>query len=102
MSRELRRNDASQDERCGDRRVRGYQPELAHQLMLARRPRPKRSKLARCPALRIWVQRRLDEHDSPEQVAGRLRLEFGDDESMQISHETIYRAIYARAPAGPS
>ena len=52
--------------------------------------------LARCPALRIWVQHRLDEHDSPEQVAGRLRLEFGDDESMQISHETIYRAIYLR------
>ena len=76
--------------------MRGYQPELAHQLMLARRPRPKRSKLARCPALRVWVQGRLDEHDSPEQVAGRLRLEFGDDESMQISHETIYRAIYLR------
>jgi IS30 family transposase len=96
VSRELRRNDASQDQRCGDRQLRGYQPELAHQRMLARRPRPKRSKLARCPALRIWVQHRLDEHDSPEQVAGRLRLEFGDDESMQISHETIYRAIYLR------
>jgi transposase, IS30 family len=95
VSRELRRNDASRDGRR-HRLVRGYQPELAHQLMLARRPRPKRSKLARWPALRVWVQRRLDEHDSPEQVAGRLRLEFGDDESMQISHETIYRAIYLR------
>jgi transposase, IS30 family len=95
VSRELRRNDASRDGRR-DRLVRGYQPELAHQLMLARRPRPKRSKLARCPALRAWVQHRLHEHDSPEQIAGRLRLEFGEDESMQISHETIYRAIYLR------
>lgn len=95
VSRELRRNDASRDGRR-NRLVRGYQPELAHQLMIARRPRPKRSKLARRPALRAWVQHRLDEHDSPEQVAGRLRLEFGDDESMHISHETIYRAIYLR------
>jgi transposase, IS30 family len=95
VSRELRRNDASRDGRR-DRLVRGYRPELAHQLMLARRPRPKRSKLARCPALRAWVQHRLHEHDSPEQIAGRLRLEFGEDESMQISHETIYRAIYLR------
>ena len=95
VSRELRRNDASRDGRR-DRLVPGYQPELAHQLMLARRPRPKRSKLARCPALRAWVQHRLHQHDSPEQIAGRLRLEFGEDESMQISHETIYRAIYLR------
>ena len=95
VSRELRRNDASRDGRR-DWLVRGYQPELAHQLMLARRPRPKRSKLAQCPALRAWVQHRLHEHDSPEQIAGRLRLEFGEDESMQISHETIYRAIYLR------
>ena len=95
VSRELRRNDASRDGRR-NRLARGYQPELAHQLMIARRPRPKRSKLARRPALRAWVQHRLDEHDSPEQVAGRLRLEFGDDESMHISHETIYRAIYLR------
>jgi len=36
VSRELRRNDASRDGRR-DRLVRGYQPELAHQLMLARR-----------------------------------------------------------------
>ena len=65
VSRELRRNDASQDQRRG-RLMQGYQPELAHQLMLARRRRPKRSKLARCPALRAWVQLRLDQHDSPE------------------------------------
>lgn len=39
VSRELRRNDASRDGRR-NRLVRGYQPELAHQLMMARRPRP--------------------------------------------------------------
>lgn len=93
VSRELRRNDASQDRRPGSRGV-GYQPERAHQMTLGRRPRPRPSKLARNPALRAWVQDRLDEHDSPEQIAGRLRREFGHDESMQISHEAIYRGVY--------
>ena len=93
VSRELRRNDAGQDRRPGTHGV-GYQPERAHQMALTRRPRPRPSKLTRNPALRAWVQDRLDEHDSPEQIAGRLRREFGDDESMQISHEAIYRGVY--------
>jgi len=31
---------------------------------------------------------------SPEQIANRLKVEFLDDESMQISHEAIYQALY--------
>jgi IS30 family transposase len=31
---------------------------------------------------------------SPEQIAHRLPLDFADDESMRISHETIYQALY--------
>jgi len=31
---------------------------------------------------------------SPEQIARRLPIEFPDDESMQISHEAIYQALY--------
>ena len=31
---------------------------------------------------------------SPEQIAKRLKVEFPDDESMQISHEAIYQALY--------
>ncbi|HEX5878510.1 MAG TPA: IS30 family transposase [Actinomycetota bacterium] len=85
VSRELSRNADGQG---------GYQPEQADQLALRRRRRPRSTRLQRCPRLRARVQQQLKERLSPEQISGRLRLEFGDDESMRISHESIYQAIY--------
>ena len=36
---------------------------------------------------------------SPEQVAGRLRMDYPEDKQWRVSHETIYQFIYAH-PAG--
>ncbi len=33
---------------------------------------------------------------SPEQIANRLPVEFPEDESMRISHEAIYQALYVQ------
>ena len=34
---------------------------------------------------------------SPEQIAGRLRIDFPEDVSMRISHEAIYQALYVHS-----
>jgi transposase, IS30 family len=59
--------------------------------------RPKTAKLVEHPALRTWVQDKLEnEQWSPEQISGQLVQAFPDDERMRISHEAIYQALYVQ------
>ena len=46
-------------------------------------------------ALRAYVEQKLHEGLSPEQVAGRLPKDYPDDPTMRVSHETVYAFIYA-------
>jgi IS30 family transposase len=63
----------------------------------ARARRPKPSKLAEQPQLQAWVQDKLESAQwSPEQITRRLPEAFPDDESMRISHEAIYQALYVQ------
>jgi hypothetical protein len=40
------------------------------------------------------VASKLREDWSPEQIAGWLKLEFPQDETMRVSHETIYLTLF--------
>lgn len=46
------------------------------------------------PRLKEYVYARLKQHDSPEQIAGRLKELFPGDAIMSISYEAIYQHIY--------
>jgi IS30 family transposase len=43
------------------------------------------------------VDRRWAKSWSPEQISNRLRVEFPDDDSMRVSHEAIYQALYIQS-----
>jgi transposase, IS30 family len=87
ISRELTRN-AHPD--SGD-----YRPHAAQRRAAARRPRPKQSKLAASPALRKTVQDCLSRLKwSPEQISAHLARQHPQDQAMNVSHETIYQALY--------
>jgi IS30 family transposase len=74
----------------------GYAPMAAHRRAYDRGRRPKITKLASHPTLCARVVDDLERLWSPQQIATRLRDEFGDDHGMRISHETIYKTLYVQ------
>jgi IS30 family transposase len=59
--------------------------------------RPKRCLLARNERLRQVVAGKLAQRWSPQQICGWLKREYPDDESMHVSHETIYKSLFIQA-----
>src|ERR1700684_3715427 len=59
--------------------------------------RPKRCLLATNRKLRDIVVSKLILNWSPEQISGWLKIQFPDDASMRVSHETIYRSLFIQA-----
>lgn len=58
-----------------------------------------KDKLSMFPALKEYVYKSLQEHWSPEQIAGRIKLDYPDDPVMTISHEAIYAHLYRNRQA---
>jgi IS30 family transposase len=87
ISREVRRNATRYD--------RGYRPQLADWYARSRRSRSRRNQRF-VAADWAHVHIKLRERWSPEQIAGRFRC----DHRLRISHETIYRHIWADKRAG--
>ncbi|MGW7687275.1 IS30 family transposase [Kribbella sp. NPDC054772] len=77
-----------------------YLPYHADRDAAAARARPKDSKLITNHALRAAVEQGLERKLSPEQICNRLIVDHPDDESMRVSHETIYQALYFQARGG--
>jgi transposase, IS30 family len=80
--------------------VRGYRASMAQTHADRGRRGPRNAKLATNLRLRREVQRRLEGRDSPEQIAGRLKIDFPDEPEMWVSAETIYQSLYIQARGG--
>jgi IS30 family transposase len=59
--------------------------------------RPKQCLLAIHGKLQEIVASKLILDWSPEQISGWLKIQYPDDESMRVSHETIYRSLFIQA-----
>ncbi|MFT7288137.1 MAG: IS30 family transposase [Halieaceae bacterium] len=87
VSREIRRNDG----RCQ------YRASSADAAAWDRAKRPKDCKLKKHPALAREVAEKITQLWAPRQIAGWLKRHYPQDESHQVSHETIYKSLYIQA-----
>jgi IS30 family transposase len=74
----------------------GYRAAVADEAAAAARARPKRLAVERSARLREIVVRQLRQGWSPASIAGRLPVDYADDQACRVSHEAIYQWIYAQ------
>lgn len=87
VSREIRRHGGRQWYRAARADTRAWD----------RARRPKRCRLATHPRLREQVAQWLRLQWSPEQISRALVTHYPDDDSMRVSHETLYRTLFVQA-----
>jgi IS30 family transposase len=87
VSREIGRNGGRKTYRASEADASAWQ----------RARRPKRCKLAQNQVLARLVADKLRLQWSPSQVAGWLKRMYPQDETRQVSHETIYRTLFIQA-----
>jgi len=87
VSREVARHGGRPLYRASDADQRAWNSAL----------RPKRCLLSIHVKLRKVVASKLILDWSPEQISGWLKIQYRDDLSMRVSHETIYRSLFIQA-----
>jgi IS30 family transposase len=87
ISREINRNGSVHD----------YRAAQADQAAWDKACRPKSCKLADNSELCRIVAAKLQSNWSPQQIAGWLKRAYPQEESYQVSHETIYRSLFVQA-----
>lgn len=85
--REARRNSSSDGV---------YYAVIAHTRAHQNRRRPKQFILRENGALCRLIAEWMDAGWSPKLISEMLAFHFADDETMQVSHETIYQALYVQ------
>jgi transposase, IS30 family len=73
----------------------GYRAAAADEQAAAARERPKQFAVDRSARLRTIVTDLLKHGWSPASIAGRLPIDYADDQACRVSHEAIYQWIYA-------
>lgn len=77
------------------RKVHAYHAVPAHQAALDRRTsKGRKRKLDTHQQLRAYVYEKLKCEWSPEEIAERIQMDYPQDHTMRISHETIYQYLY--------
>jgi IS30 family transposase len=87
ISREIKRNGT----RCS------YRATQADERAWEQAQRPKACLLKRNPKLCRYVCEGLCQRWSPEQIAYRVERDHPHDQSMRVSHETIYRTLFVQS-----
>ena len=71
-----------------------YRATSADQAAWKRGKRPKPCVLKTNPTLRALVVEKLSSNWSPEQISAWLLLTYPEDETLRVSHETIYKTLF--------